>query len=183
MMTIVSWSIFVVDTGYQNLTNLGKQPHRANHRHQANNRCSSDGIYKRVSPAIAPSRSPLSSHHNLAIMLLKSQSLLLLPCPVISAVIAPTASNCDASALPTPSVFGASAVEFDDNNERVLGPLPIEKETLVIIFQSSHDAHAFGRKYGDVQAELGTNAVALSPAATIDRNSRESRRSNVLLRP
>ena len=75
------------------------------------------------------------------------------------------------------------AVEFDDNNERVLGPLPIEKQTLVIIFQSSHDAHTFGRKHGDVQAELGTDAVALSPAATINRNSRESRRSNVLLRP
>ncbi|KAF2629038.1 tannase and feruloyl esterase [Macroventuria anomochaeta] len=46
-------------------------------------------------------------------MVLKSQLLLLLPSPVLSALIAPTASNCTASALLTPSIPGASILIVD----------------------------------------------------------------------
>lgn len=41
-------------------------------------------------------------------MMLKSQLLLLLPSPVLSTAITYTPSNCAASAIPTPSVYGAS---------------------------------------------------------------------------
>ncbi|XPT01392.1 hypothetical protein M3J09_010528 [Ascochyta lentis] len=46
-------------------------------------------------------------------MAVKSGLLLLLPCTALSTVVAPTASNCIADALPTPSVFGASVLSID----------------------------------------------------------------------
>lgn len=46
-------------------------------------------------------------------MVLKSQLLLLLPSQVLSAAGASTVSNCAASALPTPSAFGASVLTVD----------------------------------------------------------------------
>jgi feruloyl esterase len=46
-------------------------------------------------------------------MMFKSQLLLLLPSPILSAVIQPATSNCTASALPSPTVFGASILTVD----------------------------------------------------------------------
>ncbi|KZM28753.1 hypothetical protein ST47_g104 [Ascochyta rabiei] len=46
-------------------------------------------------------------------MLLKSQALFLLSSPVLSANSYPTVSNCVASALSTPSVYGASVLTID----------------------------------------------------------------------
>lgn len=50
---------------------------------------------------------------DLAIMVLKSQLLLVLSSPVVSAVTTSTAWNCAASALPTLTVYGASVLTVD----------------------------------------------------------------------
>lgn len=79
----------------------------------AQDRCLSDSTYK--CGAASNKSSPYVQLHEpaLTIMVLKSQLLLLLPSPVISAVITPTASKCAASALPTPTVFGALVLALD----------------------------------------------------------------------
>lgn len=58
-------------------------------------------------------------------MLLKSQVLLLSSSGVLSAAIAPAASKCAASSLPTPSIFGASVLTLDAT-ESVLESTTVE---------------------------------------------------------